>query len=147
MNYSEQLYALMERELGSVGKHVLEKQCRDLNIDPRNIEGSNLPRLSRILSGLMSRFGADKSKKVSLAISNLRLAEMEEDQEEAKFVCPRCKRPESPYAKKCSRCGTEFEEAESMPRLFKEESYEVGGKQTGPTVVDISARATKKTQA
>lgn len=145
MNYSAQLYRLMEEELGDVGRHVLEKQCKDLNINPDNIEGKNLPRLSRILSGIMSRFGADKAKRLSTAINALRAAELEEEVEETQdLICPRCRNPELPHAETCSRCGAQLEEEEAAPKLFSEGAYSDEKSRTDLAVTDISARLTKR---
>lgn len=143
MNYSEQLYILVERELGEVGRYVLEKQCRDLNIDPSNIEKESLPRLSRIFFGLMSRFGDDKAKRISVAINSLRAGEPEEE-EPKEFVCPLCDTPASADDNLCRNCGAKFGEDEGTPKLFSEDAGRTGRGKNELTIVDVSKRFAKK---
>lgn len=69
----------MEREFGNVGRFVLEKHCRNLGIDPTMIEPHDLPRLARILSGLVSRFGAGRAKQVYVEINNLGATDADKD--------------------------------------------------------------------
>ncbi len=78
----------MRREFGDIGGFVLEKQCSDIDIDPNSIESKDIPRLSRILAGLVSKFGDDKSNKVFIEINklikedNAKEAKEEEEEEE-----------------------------------------------------------------
>jgi len=146
MNYSEQLYILVERELGEVGRYVLEKQCKDLNIDPQNIEAQSLPRLSRIFFGLMSRFGDDKAKRISMAINNLKVEEAE-DEELKEFVCPLCNTLASADDNSCRKCGAKFGEDEGAPKLFSEGTERTGRAKNGLTIVDVSKRFAKKEES
>ena len=59
---SEELVNIMISELGDMGKFVLKKQCKDLNIDSNNIQPSDLPRLADGLSGSMRLFGTEKAR-------------------------------------------------------------------------------------
>ncbi len=133
----------MESEFGDVGRYVLEKQCRDLNIDPRYIEGGNLPRLSRIFSGLMSRFGDDKARRISIAINNLRAQEIEKE-EPQENTCPECATPVLVGSEKCNRCGATLIKEDTAPKLFSQETYGSKSAKGGLNIVDVSQKAAKK---
>jgi hypothetical protein len=130
----------MEDEMGEVGRFVLEKQCKNLNIDPDNIGPNNLPRLSRILSGIMSRFGDEKGRRVSMAISHLRSTERGENDIE----CPDCHKFIPANSKTCDHCGTSLEEDESVPKLFSEETQDAEKVQSDIEVVDLSSGGLKR---
>jgi ribosomal protein L40E len=132
----------METELGEVGKFVLEKQCRDLEIDPKQIEGRHIPRLSRILSGIMSRFGSEKSRRIDMALNNLRLKELE-DEEVKDVVCWQCKTQVSPDSESCTKCGADLADSEETPQLFSKKTLRIGSPESDVTITDVSARSTK----
>lgn len=73
----------MDREFGNVGRLVLEKQCRDLDINSNFIEPKDLARLARILSGLVSRFGNDRARRVLIEINNLIVEDNEVEEKES----------------------------------------------------------------
>ena len=106
----------MEQEFGDVGRMILEKQCADINVDPRNIKGEHLPRLSRILSGLVARYGDVKAKRVSMAINNLRIHELEEE-EMLEYTCSACNATIGPNDKSCPNCGVRFSGHDSTPKV------------------------------
>ena len=143
MNYSDRIYRILETELGDVGRFVLEKQCQDLNINPHKITPENLPRLSRILSGVMSRFGEDKARRVSMAINNLRACEVEEEVEEETGTCPKCKAPVQKGLKHCHSCGQKVSEQEAFLKLFSDQGASLEKKQGNIAITDISERMAK----
>ena len=70
---SRKIYEIMAREMGHLGKFIVEKQCKDLNIDPDNIEEKDLPRVSEALKAVMSSFaGEEKAKKIAMEIKRLK---------------------------------------------------------------------------
>jgi hypothetical protein len=140
MNYSAQLYRIMEDEMGEVGRFVLEKQCKNLNIDPNRIEPHNLPRLSRILSGIMSRFGDEKARRITMAIGNLRSMHRGENDIE----CPNCHKYTPSDAVVCGHCGTKLSEDETSPRLFADGTQDAEKVQSDIEVVDISSGGLKR---
>jgi hypothetical protein len=138
MNYSAELYRIMEDEMGEVGRFVLEKQCKDLNIDPTRIEPHNLPRLQRILSGIMSRFGDEKARRVTMAIGNLKAIHRGENDIE----CPNCHKFMPPEALECNECGKELGEDDTGPKLFADRT-EGSGKAT-VEIVDVSGSSLRR---
>jgi DNA-directed RNA polymerase subunit RPC12/RpoP len=140
MNFSSHLYRIMEDELGDVGKFVLEKQCKDLNIDPQSIEGDSLPRLSRILSGIMSRFGDEKARRVMMSINNLRASE----QTHENIECPKCGTMLPSTTIMCDNCGATLEEDEDAPKLFSKDSE---ADRRGVEIVDVSVKAPRRTES
>ena len=70
---SRKIYEIMAREMGHLGKFIVEKQCKDLNIDPDNIQESDLPRISEALKNVMASFaGEEKAKKIAMEIKRLK---------------------------------------------------------------------------
>ena len=70
---SRKIYEIMAREMGHLGKFIVEKQCKDLGIDPDNIQESDLPRVSNALRDVMNSFaGEEKAKKISMEIKRLK---------------------------------------------------------------------------
>ena len=65
------LEKIMQTELGDMGKHVIKKQCKSLDMDPDNIRPQDLPRLANALSGSMKLFGTDKAKNLYNKIRKL----------------------------------------------------------------------------
>jgi len=59
---SVHVFQVMDRELGTVGKAIVKKQCNKLGIHPDEIEVTDLPKLSRAISEAMAWFGAFKAK-------------------------------------------------------------------------------------
>jgi hypothetical protein len=47
----------MAREMGQLGKFIVQKQCKDLGIDPEEIAAANLPALSKAFGKVMLSFG------------------------------------------------------------------------------------------
>jgi hypothetical protein len=56
---SRKLQNVMAREMGQLGKFIVQKQCKDLGIDSENVEPANLPALSKALGKVMISFGGE----------------------------------------------------------------------------------------
>ncbi|NPA74517.1 MAG: hypothetical protein GXO25_00325 [Euryarchaeota archaeon] len=70
--YSQKIEEIMTRELGQLGKFVIKKQCRDLGIDPENIQAEDLPKVAKAMGKVMVTFGGpDKAKKIEREIRHL----------------------------------------------------------------------------
>ena len=118
MNYSAQVYQLMDREFGEVCRFILEKQCQDISLNPNRIEGKDLPRLSRILSGRVSKFGEERARRLGMELNNLRAAELESE---------------------------DLEEQGDVPKLFTQDSGAQKSR-TSAGVIDVSRKLAKKNQ-
>jgi hypothetical protein len=119
----------MEREFGQVGSFVLEKQCSNISIDPNLIGPRDIPRLSRILSGLVSRFGPDRARRVYVEMNNL-LTEADEAAAE-----------ETEDEGKVDEAEVEDDRKDEreIPRLFSSEGSRISDKhKTGMTIMDVS---------
>ena len=63
---------IMSAEMGHIGVFIVSKQCRDLGIDPENIEPEDLDEIAKALGKVMLTFGgSDKAKKVERDIKKL----------------------------------------------------------------------------
>jgi len=70
---SRKVYEIMAQEMGHLGKFIVEKQCKDLGIDPDNIQEADLPRVSETLKNVMTSFaGEEKAKKIGMQIKRLK---------------------------------------------------------------------------
>ena len=70
---SRKVYEIMAREMGHLGKFIVEKQCNDLGIDPDNIQEKDLPQVSNALKNVMTSFaGEEKAKKIAMEIKRLK---------------------------------------------------------------------------
>ena len=69
---SRKLQSIMAREMGQLGKFIIQKQCKDLGIDPENVATENLPTLSKALGKVMLSFGGEaKSQNIEREIRKL----------------------------------------------------------------------------
>ncbi|MCK5398088.1 MAG: tetratricopeptide repeat protein, partial [Thermoplasmata archaeon] len=71
-NLSDELREIMQSELGDMGKFILSKQCKNLEIDPECVMPGDLPKLANALSTTMKMFGTDKSRKLYEKVLKLR---------------------------------------------------------------------------
>ena len=70
---SRKIYEIMAREMGHLGKFIVEKQCRDLGIDPDNIEEKDVPAVADAVKNVMVSFAGDeKAKKIWTEIKRLK---------------------------------------------------------------------------
>ena len=70
---SRKIYEIMAREMGHLGKFIVEKQCKDLGIDPENIEEKDIPPVANAIKKVMVSFAGDeKAKKISAEIRRLK---------------------------------------------------------------------------
>ncbi len=59
--------------MGHLGKFIVEKQCRDLGIDPENIESKDVPAVANAIKNVMVSFaGEEKAKKIWVEIKKLK---------------------------------------------------------------------------
>lgn len=69
---SRKIYNIMAREMGHLGKFIVNKQCKDLNINPEQIEAQHLLQISKALGKVMLTFGGEeKGKKIEAEIRKL----------------------------------------------------------------------------
>ncbi|MEW5936912.1 MAG: hypothetical protein AB1665_03715 [Candidatus Thermoplasmatota archaeon] len=62
----------MAREMGHIGKFIVQKQCRDLGLDPENIEEGKLQDIAKALGKVMMTFGGqEKAKSIEREIRKL----------------------------------------------------------------------------
>ena len=74
VNLHDEIVKIMTREMGTLGKFIVKKQCSENGIDPDNIRKEDLPVLANALYKVMLTFGgpekAEKVKKEILALRN-----------------------------------------------------------------------------
>jgi len=69
---TEQIFAIMEREMSDIGGFIVKKQCMLIGSDPNDIEPTDLPRLASNLSEVMRTFGGyEKARKIYSEIKKL----------------------------------------------------------------------------
>ncbi len=69
---SQKVEDIMTRELGQLGKFVIKKQCRDLGIDPENIQPDDIPDVAKAMRKVMITFGGqEKAKSIEMEIRRL----------------------------------------------------------------------------
>jgi hypothetical protein len=69
---SRKLQSVMAREMGQLGKFIIQKQCKDLGIDSEEIKPENLPQLSKALFKVMVTFsGEAKAQNIEREIRKL----------------------------------------------------------------------------
>ncbi len=69
---TEQIFAIMEREMSDIGGFIVKKQCMLIGSDPENIEPADLPKLASNLSEVMRTFGGyEKARKIYSEIKKL----------------------------------------------------------------------------
>ncbi len=70
---SKKIYSIMAREMGHLGKFIVEKQCKDLGIDPEEIDEENLDKVADAIRNVMVSFsGEEKAKKIWMEIKRLK---------------------------------------------------------------------------
>jgi hypothetical protein len=70
---SKKVEEIMTRELGQLGKFVIKKQCKDLGVDPENIQPEDLPRIAKAMGKVMITFGGpEKAKSIEMEIRKLK---------------------------------------------------------------------------
>jgi len=57
---SEKVYNIMAREMGHIGKFIVQKQCKDLGINPEDIKPEDLPKVGKALGDVMKTFGGEE---------------------------------------------------------------------------------------
>jgi len=83
---TEQIFAIMEREMSDIGNFIVKKQCMLIGADPGDIEPRDLPELASNLSEVMRTFGGyEKARKIYSEIKKLenldKVVEEEESEE------------------------------------------------------------------
>ena len=69
---NRKIHNIMAREMGSLGKFIVNKQCKDLGIDPENIKLEDIGRLADAFEKVMETFGGkDKARTVKDEIKKL----------------------------------------------------------------------------
>ena len=69
---SRKLQNIMAREMGQLGKFIIQKQCKDLGLDPENVTPEDLPTLSKALGKVMLSFGGQaKAENIEREIRKL----------------------------------------------------------------------------
>ncbi|MCX8173595.1 MAG: hypothetical protein N3F63_03170 [Thermoplasmata archaeon] len=69
---SEKVYNIMGREMGHIGRFIVQKQCKDLGINPEDIKTEDLPKIAKALGDVMKTFGGeDKGKAIEAEIRRL----------------------------------------------------------------------------
>lgn len=69
---SRKVQNIMAREMGQLGKFIIQKQCKDLALDPEELKPENLPVLSKALGKVMLSFGGDmKAQAIEREIKKL----------------------------------------------------------------------------
>jgi hypothetical protein len=69
---SRKLYNIMAREMGSMGKFIIEKQCKNIGLESDAITKEDLMRLSKALGNVMVHFGGrEKAEKLISEIKKL----------------------------------------------------------------------------
>ncbi|MFH0815200.1 MAG: hypothetical protein V1934_00045 [Methanobacteriota archaeon] len=69
---SRKLQNVMSREMGQLGKFIVQKQCKDLGIDSEEIKPENLPQLAKAFSKVMVTFGGEaKAQNIEREIRKL----------------------------------------------------------------------------
>ncbi|MEM3445424.1 MAG: hypothetical protein QXJ27_07395 [Thermoplasmata archaeon] len=69
---SEKVYNIMGREMGHIGKFIVQKQCKDLGINPDDIKVEDLPRIAKALGDVMKTFGGEeKGRAIEMEIKKL----------------------------------------------------------------------------
>jgi len=69
---NRKIHNIMAREMGSLGKFIVNKQCKDLGLDPENIKIEDIQRLADAFEKVMLTFGgAEKARKVKMEIKRL----------------------------------------------------------------------------
>jgi hypothetical protein len=54
---SRKVHNIMAREMGSMGKFIISKQCKDIGLDPEQIAKDDLLKLSQAIGKVMIHFG------------------------------------------------------------------------------------------
>ncbi|MCK4266774.1 MAG: hypothetical protein KAX31_05790 [Thermoplasmata archaeon] len=71
---SRKIQNIMAREMGQLGKFIVNKQCKNLGINPDDINEADLERLSKAFGQVMLTFGGkDKATKIKSEIRKLSL--------------------------------------------------------------------------
>ena len=69
----EKLVEIMTREMGTLGKFIVKKQCTENGINPDNIRKEDLPVLANALYKVMLTFGGqEKAEKLKKEILSLK---------------------------------------------------------------------------
>ncbi len=69
---SRKVHNIMAREMGSMGKFIINKQCKNMGLDPDEIRKEDLRRLSRAIGEVMIAFGGRaKAVKIEEEIKKL----------------------------------------------------------------------------
>ncbi len=70
---SRKIYSIMAREMGHLGKFIVEKQCKDLGINPEEITENDLDKVADAIRKVMISFsGEEKAKKIWMEIKRLK---------------------------------------------------------------------------
>ena len=69
---SRKLHNIMAREMGSMGKFIIDKQCKNIGLKSDTITKEDLIKLSKALGNVMVHFGGrDKAEKLIAEIKKL----------------------------------------------------------------------------
>jgi len=69
---TKKIQEIMSTEMGHIGVFIVSKQCRDLGVDPEDIEQEDLNELAKALGKVMLTFGgSEKARKVEREIKKL----------------------------------------------------------------------------
>jgi hypothetical protein len=70
---SRKIYSIMAREMGHLGKFIVEKQCKDLGINPEEIVENDVDKVADAIRNVMVSFsGEEKAKKIWMEIKRLK---------------------------------------------------------------------------
>ena len=70
---SRKIYGIMAREMGHLGKFIVEKQCKDLGINPEEITENDLDKVADAIRKVMISFsGEEKAKKIWMEIKRVK---------------------------------------------------------------------------
>jgi hypothetical protein len=69
---SRKVQNILAREMGQLGKFIVNKQCKDLGVDPEDIDKADLEKLSKAFGDVMLTFGGqEKANKIMMEIRRL----------------------------------------------------------------------------
>lgn len=70
---SRKIHSIMAREMGHLGKFIVEKQCKDLGINPEEIGEEDIEAIANAIRKVMVSFaGEEKAKKIWVEMKRLK---------------------------------------------------------------------------
>jgi len=69
---SRKVQNIMAREMGHLGKFIVQKQCKDIGMDPEEIDEKRVQELAKALGKVMLTFGGEeKARRIEQEIRRL----------------------------------------------------------------------------